>query len=191
MIFLISSNEQRQLSTIRSRSQIIRFSGLSIDEIVKLLIREEDGIAPAVAREAASIANGSFVTAKLLLDETMVSLRSELIRELDKRPMPFTHIAKSLTSNLQSLGDETQAKRDRLRMIFDFAANHFRSQLVAQLGYEDQPPTETLNRPMLSTGSLTAALKHCLEAQADTDRNATPAGLLEAWAAELASILSA
>lgn len=191
MIFLISSNEQRQLSTIRSRSQIIRFTGLTSDEIIKLLVREDDAIDATTAREAASLANGSFSTAKMLLEETMVSLRSELIRELDKRPMPFAHIAKFLTNNLQSVGDETQAKRDRLRMIFDFAANHYRTQLLAQLGKEERSAHANSNRPNLSTGTLTAAIEHCLEAQTDTDRNATPAGLIEAWAAELALMLRA
>ncbi len=191
MIFLISSNEQRQLSTIRSRSQIVRFTGLTSDEIFKLLARENDSIDASAAREAASLANGSFSTAKMLLEDTMVNLRSELIRELDKRPMPFSHIAKFLTSNLQSLGDETQAKRDRLRMIFDFAASHYRTQLLTQLGKGNRSSHANSNRPILTTGMLAAAIEHCLEAQTDTDRNATPAGLIEAWAAELASMLRA
>jgi DNA polymerase III subunit delta' len=188
VIFLISSNEQRQLTTIRSRSQIVRFQGLTLDEIQTLLVRENESLDPALLHDAALMANGSLATAKLLLDDSMVSLRRSLLRELEQRPMPFYSLAKTLTSNLQSLGDETQAKRDRLRMIFGFAANHYRSKLMSQLDARNQVENQVVNR---SASTLIAALNHCLAAQTDTDRNATPAGLLEAWAAELAAILGA
>ncbi len=191
VIFLISSNEQRQLATIRSRSQIVRFQGLTSDEIQTLIVRMNGTMDSALVQEAAALANGSLATAKLLLDDSMVSLRCDLIRELEQRPMPFYSLAKDLTGNLQSLGDETQAKRDRLRMIFDFAANHYRSQLISQLNRKNHEENDSSNRSKYTTNALAAALNHCLAAQTDTDRNATPAGLLEAWAAELAAIVGA
>lgn len=192
VIFLVGSNEQRQLPTIRSRSQVIRFQGLSVDETIELLSRRAETIDPQTIRDVAAIAGGSLTKAEMLLDDDMRELRSELYRELDSRPIPFIKIAKSLTSNLQSLGDESQAKRDRMRLVFDFAIDYFRAGLYSEqrsAAKHSSNPSPAA-RPVIDR-RMVAAMQLCLSAQNDIDRNATPAGLLEAWAAELAAILGA
>ncbi len=193
VIFLVGSNEQRQLPTIRSRSQVIRFQGLSVDETIELLSRRNSETDVETIRDVAAMAGGSLTKAALLLDADMRDLRRELYHELDSRPIPFIKIAKTLTSNLQSLGDESQAKRDRMRLIFDFAVDYFRTQLYSKAISNDSHslPTGSSASTKPIDRRIIAAMDLCLAAQNDIDRNATPAGLLEAWAAELAAILGA
>jgi DNA polymerase-3 subunit delta' len=191
LIFLIGSNEQRQLPTIRSRSQIVRFQGLGRSDLLTLMKRNvESSFDESVMLDVVGSAHGSLTRAILLLDEDVRGLRHELIQSLEARPIPFIKVAKTLNSSLQSLGDNSQAKRDRMRLIFDFAVEYFQKRLRA--GWlSDTDRSIEVRHQVDSELRLRQALEHCLAAQNDVERNATPAGLVEAWAAELSAILGA
>ncbi len=184
VIFLIGSNEQRQLSTIRSRSQIVRFQGLSNDEISTLLQRHAWTSNSEKATAIAQLACGSLVKAKALLDDDFLAFRVELHSKLQQPSIDFVALSKSVLANVQSVGEEGAFRRTRMKAIIDFAIEYYRSMLL--------PATESPNFSAItgrrSIATANRAIERCLAAQNDVDRNVTPAALLESWSAELAEI---
>ncbi len=171
MIFLIGTNEQKQLPTIRSRCQIVRFQSLSERHIATLVkkanLAEDDQHAEAIAK----LADGSMATASILSDESLRAFRTEMFRSLSQRPLAFIQLAAKMQDQLKGLEDEGSLRRKRLKLLLGFAIEFYRTQLFKEANVR-----------------VTRALAHCLAVQSDVDRNLTPAGLIESWAAELAEI---
>jgi len=180
LIFLIGTNEQRQLSTIRSRSQIVRFTGLSTLQVATLLMRNGIVSEASDAQEIASMSEGSIGLATLLSDVELRKFRSELHTMLEQRPMDFVGLAKIMLAQSQGVGEEGSARRIRLKLLFSFACDYYRSILVG-----------AANRHNISRATAARAMESCLVAEMEVDRNLTPAGLLESWAAAQAAICSA
>src|SRR6266542_1856256 len=74
---LLTDRGNELLSTIRSRTQLVRFAGLG-DAIVQTLL-EKQGIAPDVAKMAAELAGGSLTTAFALADPDATKERRAFI----------------------------------------------------------------------------------------------------------------
>jgi len=188
LIFLIGTNEQRQLSTIRSRSQIVRFKSLDVDQVATLLIRNGIVTDPAVANEIAAISVGSIGLASLLADEELRKFRRELHGMLSQRPMDFVGLSKIMLAQSQSVGEEGSARRVRLKLLFWFACDYYRSILISDRVHNQEA---VINPNKISMSAAARAMDACLMAEADVDRNLTPAGLLESWAATQAEICQA
>src|SRR5262245_59755057 len=81
ILILVGTSEQRQLPTIRSRCQIVRFRPLPEAEVVELLI--ERGVCDAAqALPAAAHSQGSLERAALWCDASLVEFRGELLAML-------------------------------------------------------------------------------------------------------------
>ena len=78
LLLLTTSTPGRLIATIRSRLVEVRFPPLSVPEIVSVLERE--GAAPADARRAAEIAQGSVEAARTYLDTGEESLRASVMQ---------------------------------------------------------------------------------------------------------------
>ncbi len=188
LIFLIGTNEQRQLATIRSRSQIVRFGRLDASHVATLLLRNGILSDANEAGEVAVMANGSIGKATLLADAELRKFRSELYAMLAQRPMDFVGISKAMLAQSQSVGEEGSARRTRLKLLFSFACDFYREILLD----DNSPQATTKNsRVRLSMATVARAMDSCLTAQSEVDRNLTPAGLLESWAAKQAELCQA
>ncbi len=185
IIFLIGSNEQRQLPTIRSRSQIVRFAGLQDKDLAVLLLRHGYVDAPDRAHAIAGISNGSITRAQSLLDEETWNFRTELHQRLGQSTIDMVGLAKSVLANTQSAGEEGPKKRAKIKLIFDFAIDYYRERL--------RPPEDSSHTNALQPSAWMAgrALACCIQAQSEVDRNITPAALVESWSTELAGICRA
>jgi len=117
VIFLISTSQQRQLPTIRSRCQIVRFQPLSKTNLAELLLRLKWVTDPSVASEFAQSAEGTLENVKFLQDDDFRVFRSELRRRLSESPLQFVELAKSIVASVDSVGSDSKEKRDRLRVI--------------------------------------------------------------------------
>src|SRR3954465_7051065 len=72
VLILIGTSEQRQLPTIRSRCQIVRFQPLTESDVAELLIEQRRCDDPALARAAAAHSHGSLQRASLWCEESLV-----------------------------------------------------------------------------------------------------------------------
>jgi hypothetical protein len=98
---------------------------------------------------------------------------------------------------MESVGTESQPRRERLKVILDFALNFYRvgmRTILAEIDNEASRPAAVERYGHLLTlgsSSFVAAVQRCMEAREHLDRMVSPASLIEAWAADLAVISQA
>ncbi len=192
LIFLIGTSEQRQLTTIRSRSQIVRFAPLSAEELAQVMVRIGliDSIADAIP--IAQSCHGSLESARDALDESMAEFRSYLGQTIASRPLDFARLSKSILAHLDSVSADGQPRRDRLKWVFDIAIDTYRVALRRQLGVDTEPANLELGHELtLDCESLGTLIRRTQQAREQVDRNVSPAPLLEAWATDITSLSGA
>lgn len=185
MIFLIGTSEQRQLPTIRSRCQVVRFSRLSDDDVALLLVRLGKVANLDQARRIASQSHGSIEVADGLLDAERTNFRDDLLGVLLGSPLNFTLLSKSIDDHLKAVGTDAQLRRERLKWILDQALDLFRDSMRGNLGLESSSP----QRLRLSPNELSSLIERTEQARGQVDRNVSHAPLVEAWSAALAASL--
>jgi DNA polymerase-3 subunit delta' len=198
ILILIGTSEQRQLPTIRSRCQIVRFSPLAESDVLALLI--EHGLCDDehAARHAAALSGGSLERALLWCDASLVEFRGELFELLSKPTIDLQPAAKRLLQFVDEAGKESAAKRERLRLIVSLAEQFFRAVLQSQYGDAsqgdpalDESSDESLDKTVraalgwMSIERPAANLEVCLQAYAYIDSNANQSLLIEWWLDEL------
>lgn len=127
IILLIGTSEQKQLPTIRSRCQVIRFSPLNEEEAARL-IRDVHCIEADQTEiaQAVGVAEGDIPAALRLLHEDSRRFREALIGALSGPfPDPVT-IRRVVTARVDEAGKEAPKKRAVLRDVFSMAVGHFR-----------------------------------------------------------------
>jgi len=199
VIILVGTSLERQLPTIRSRCQIVRFQPLTAEngEIVfRILSRESEqaGEQASVAtlRACAQACDGSLYRARQLLDPAMTDFRSHLIALLSHRPLHGVELSRDTIALVEAAGKEAPPRRARLRIVLESAVEFFRAALRHDL------TGETPNDPSLRRGisawmavasdpveEATVALQHTLDAIEAIDRNANMTMLIDAWTAAL------
>jgi len=194
LIFLISTSIQRQLPTIRSRCQMARFQPLGVDDLSQLILRHGLAETQASAMNLASQAGGSMSTVANWTNEELKAFRGELFYHLLQRPLDFTKLAKAVQGNMESVGTDSQPRRERLKVIFDFALQFYRSGMEARVNTdsgssEGSKALEAYGHlSSLPSDAFVFAIQRCMEAREHIDRMVSPASLIEAWAADLAVI---
>ncbi len=179
VIFLIGTSLARQLPTIRSRSQVIRFGSLAEEEVAAILQQEplqEDGArySSEEARRLAALSGGSVASALAGANEGLGAARKALLTCLDAPRVDSSRLAKILEEETKGAGTEASARRERLGDLIGAAISHYRDRLR---GLEPQDPSAmetTLN-----------ALEQCLAAETAIGRNANQTALIQHLAIEL------
>ena len=194
LIFLISTSVQRQLPTIRSRCQMARFQSLGVEELAQLILRQGYTQNRDDALNLATESGGSMSNVANWTNQELKAFRAELFNHLIQRPLDFTKLAKAVQGNMDSVGTELQMKRERLKILFDFALHFYRSAMGSQLNAQAGGATAAVEMEhyghlsSLQSESFVSAIQRCIEAREHLDRMVSPAALIEAWAADLAVI---
>lgn len=176
VIFLLGTSEQRQLPTIRSRSQIVRMHPPGGEEAVALMrLRGFEADVQAVER-AIELCGGDCQAAASILSEGGQGLRASLVKHLNQSPLNPGSLAQTVTATIDDLGKNASgsAKRDRLRDVFAIAVHSFRQQMAGALDQPEQLP------------SIIYRLDRSIEAIGQVQRNANQATLIECWSVDLA-----
>lgn len=190
VIILVGTTLERQLPTIRSRCQTIRFSPLATGVVRDILAREHAGetIDPASIAAAAAASGGSLVRGRLLLDPAVTAFRATLVQALARRPLAGVELARETIALVDAAGKEAPPRRARLRIVLEMAVEWFRAAVRHEAAGE-RPADPLLARAVATqpadTDELLAALQHTLAALAAVDRNANPAVVIDAWTAML------
>jgi DNA polymerase-3 subunit delta' len=191
ILILLGTSEQRQLPTIRSRCQIVRFQPLPEADVADLLV--ERGLCPdaSIARRAAAHSGGSLTLARLWCDERIVEFRRELLGILSSRECDASAAAKLVTQFADDAGKETALKRERLRLAVSIAEEFYRAvllQITAGQPPPDQELTSTVGdaiRWLPDDQAAAACLDLCLDAYGHIDANVNQATFVEWWLDEL------
>jgi DNA polymerase III subunit delta' len=190
VLILIGTSEQRQLPTIRSRCQIVRFQPLDEADVAALLVERGLCEDPALAQDAAAHSHGSLARAALWCDEGLREFRNELLGKLSASEIELTPTAKWIGQFVDDAGKDSAAKRQRLRLVASLAEEFYRAALLAIEGGAQSSDSELAK-------SVAAALRWmppdaparcldlCLDAYGHIDANANQATLIEWWLDEV------
>lgn len=173
LLILIGTSETRQLPTIRSRSQIVRFSPLAESHIVKLLVEKALVDDSQVAESVAQLADGSLDQAVQMATPELWEVHNQAVGLLDAPVLDSVKLADLVHQYSNSAGKEAPARRMALLAVLGLIARHFRRRLRAA----PHEPDATKH---------IARIDRCLDAEYHVDRNVHLQTVIQAWADDLA-----
>jgi DNA polymerase-3 subunit delta' len=197
VLILIGTSPAKQLPTIRSRCQLVRFRPLSADAVAELLVSRKLVPDAAEARRLARHSQGSIERALELADPDLWAFRNQLAKHLAQPTLDSVHLARTVSAFVEEAGKEASARRGRLRQVVGFAAEFYRRLLYAQTGAEPLGNNDEVSRlvqqvlerrPGNGPPTTAARLDRCLEAAEQIDRNANQTTLIETWLDDLAAL---
>ncbi len=203
VIILIGTSETKQLPTIRSRAQSIRFDPLSEETVARLLVEKQLVADAGEANRLAAFSAGSVSRAIALADPELWNFREELFSQLAAEPLLSYRLAPPLSAFVDAAGKEAPLRRARARLLIDFAIGFYRRLLQHQVAAGDSesesesrmPPSKdpeverhvgvALRNGHNDPEATAARIERSLEALSHIDRNANQTTLLEAWLDDL------
>jgi DNA polymerase-3 subunit delta' len=176
VIILVGTSEQKQLPTIRSRCQVIRFQPLGDQDAVRLLRDVHKIEAPeAEIAEAVRVAAGDISVALRLLNEATSEFRRSLVAAYSQEyPDPIA-IRRMVTAHLDEAGKETPKKRAALRDVLSISIEHFRARV------RQEAESGTAVRPV-----TLARLDRSVRAVRELERMANLSTLVDCFSADIA-----
>jgi DNA polymerase III subunit delta' len=192
VLILVGTSPARQLPTIRSRCQLVRFQPLPEPIVARLLLAQGHAADAAEAARLAAHAEGSPERALELADPSLWEFRETLIDNLASPSLDGLRVSGAVSTFVDEAGRDAPPRRARLRLVVGFAAEFYRRWLLVLEGAE-LPRDATLARaikkatsgPARSEGSLAACVERCLDALEQIDRNANQTTLIECWIDDL------
>jgi DNA polymerase III subunit delta' len=179
VLILIGTSEHRQLPTIRSRSQIIRFDPLTEAQVAEVLAKLPIEADDEARRLAAHLSQGSVRTALDWLDEALHAFRDRLLRQLESDDPTDGDFCKELIQFVEGAGSEARARRRRLERVLDLAIDLYRERMHRAGEARD---------PSIARRAADA-IQVVLEVQRALHANAHLPTLIDAWLIELGQVL--
>ncbi len=192
VIILVGTSLERQLPTIRSRCQIVRFQPLSEENVLQILSAEAGTSGtpadPAVLRTCAAASGGSLTRARLLLDPELTAFRGRLVALVSRRPLHGVELARETIALVEAAGKEAPPRRARLRVVLEAAVELYRAAMRTAVTGE-RPTDPALARHVDAWGAdgeeAARAIQITLDALESIDRNANLTVLIDSWTALL------
>lgn len=202
ILFLIASNPDALLPTIRSRCQMIRFAPLEANDVAALLVEQQLIESPDEAQIIAALADGSLAHAKRLIDPELRQLRTLLYDQLSHPERLGISTARQLQEGMDKLSGEVAEQRQLAHWLVRFTAEFLRSALwrlcegsqvaemnnVPHIEQADKWIDRLRSDPTAATEMVTALLDRTLQTAEHIDQNASVPLCLEAWFAELGQL---
>lgn len=180
VMFLIGTSADRQLPTIRSRAQVMRFMPLENSTVARLLLDQHVAIDESDAATIARLAGGSLAQAVELADAALADFRVRFTQALSRPTLESVRVAAMVTAFVEEVGRDAPRKRARLRQVVGFAVDFFRQQLRAGLT-DDMAGVSWASHPEIATDLI----DRCLVAYRHVDRNAHLTTTIESWMDDL------
>ncbi len=176
LLILIGSSAAKQLPTIRSRCQMVRFAPLSRKNLARIL--EKEGIVDSLEQglKIATHADGSLEQAAEMLDEVLESFREELNRILAGRKIDSHHLAERLNAFVEAAGKEAQPRRRRLRSVLRMVLEYERARGRKKHANAEEVPLDAVR------------IDRTLDALEQIDRNANLPYIIDAWAQHIGGV---
>ena len=197
VLILISTSPAKQLPTIRSRCQLVRFQPLSTEIVAELLMRHGVVESEAEARRLAAHSGGSLSRAAELADPELWAFRTQLYKQLAEPVLQSGRLAKAVVAFVDEAGREAPPRRRRARQVVGLATQFYRDLVHALSGADhtgDAELRDAVERAMRTWPgdelAAAACLERCLVASEQIDRNAYLPTLLECWLDDLSKTLA-
>ena len=194
VLILIGTSAARQLPTIRSRCQLVRFQPLAEDVLARLLVEQGVAASMEAARPLAAQSEGRFELAVEMAQPQMRPFRENLLRGLAE-PLPNSpRLSAAVLAFVEEAGREPALRRRRLAQVVCLAIEFYRQ--VARATGGAATPHDPLSTPLvdrsLATWAAAGVAANCLDRSLDAlsqiDRNVHQTALVECWLDDLAHI---
>jgi DNA polymerase-3 subunit delta' len=192
VIILVGTGVERQLPTIRSRCQIVRFRPLPDSAVERILAaeaaREGAAVDPEALRRRAVAAAGSLARGRALADPDLAEFRGRLLELLGRRPLPGVELARDTLAVVEAAGKDAPPRRARLRLVLETVVDVLRA-AVREAATGERPADAAWSRVTAAWAAdpdaAATALGHPLDALDGVERNANLTILVDAWTAIL------
>ena len=175
LFILLGTSLDRQLATIKSRCQMVRFAPLA-DEHVRQVLRQQGQTDAGLIERLIRLAAGSPGQALALADESLWQFRRTLLQGLAQPKVESVTLGRQLVEFAEEAGKETSLQRRRasqmLRLLIESLADLIR--LQAGLPARSAEPAEL---PLLASlaqrfdhDKIEALLERCLETETHLGR---------------------
>ncbi len=192
LLILIGTSAEKQLPTIRSRCQTIRFQPLSADLLSQLLLQAGLAEDAESAQRIAEYSGGSLEVAQQMADPALWQFRKPLLGQLSQSRFDSVALANTVTAFVDDAGADAPSRRIRSAQVIQFAMDFYRELLRAfsgsTAGGDEHLQAAVAHATQHWTAGPLAAeacLLRCLEAQEQIGRNVNPATLLACWVDDL------
>lgn len=184
VLILIGSTPDRQLQTIVSRCQVVRFAPLATAWVDELLLNQ--GIDDAALRaRLVRLSAGSPGLAMELADPALWDYRRELLTGLMKTPLPSVDLSHKWMDFVEEAGKESVDQRRRAQLVVRLLVDFLDDALTVSMEgaprrteADERPNLEALAR-RVGPDRLLEVLDRCLEADRHIDRRVQLVLILE------------
>jgi DNA polymerase-3 subunit delta' len=185
VLVLVGTSADRQLPTIVSRCQVVRFAPLATDVVADLLAAQ--GVGDAALRERlAQLSGGSPGLARALAAPALWEFRRSFLEGLTRPTPDAVALARSYAEFVEGAGKESAAQRERARLVLRLLIDFLDDALAVSQGATPRH-TEPADRAALEALAarlgperLLDVLERCLEADAQVERRVQLVLVLEA-----------
>ncbi len=168
LVLLIGTSEQKQLPTIRSRCQIIRFSPLNTADASRLIreVHQIDASDDAI-NQALDVSAGDMHVALRILSDDTDEFRNAFDAQLASAAPDPVAINRIITKRVEDAGKEAAKRRGAMRDVFSMAVQFYRRQLRNSAAGNGVHPS-TLNRLDRSVRALREVDRSANQASSQT-----------------------
>ncbi len=186
VILLLGTSSHRQLRTILSRCQIVRFDPLTPNEVADVLRNHPEWEVDDRIIELSEAAAGSIKTARMLADSDILQFRNDWLEQLASGDPASDDFAGTLVKFAEAAGKEAAAKRERYYFVGDQAIE-FYHQLTRKYAGQKTEGGQTmqmmLERAISSWGGslaqLAAIVERIVDFQSQIESNANAANAVD------------
>ncbi|MBI3410094.1 MAG: DNA polymerase III subunit delta' [Planctomycetes bacterium] len=190
VFILIGSSVDRQLPTIVSRCQVVRFRPLP-PPILEQILRQNDIEDSATIQRLVHLSGGSPGRALALVDPDLWEFHSKLLEGLTRPKIDAFGLAKCFVEFAEDAGKELALQRRRVSLVFGLVIAALRDALAQSQGKpagdDDKILTALTNRA--DTEKIATLIERCLEAERHLGRYVQIPLVLEALLDAMAQTL--
>ena len=194
IMILVGTSKERQVPTILSRCQVLRFAPLGM-QVVADLLREHGHVADGdQAKDLARLAGGSMEKAISLVDSGVMEFCDEFFFQLANRSTNLSGLVSLVNDFVEEAGDDvskdlkSRYQRRRLQYVLELTADFYR-QLMRKLAGVDSGQAGVGNQTVSATAdhwpgnveNALACINCCLESSTQAARNVNQKALVEHW----------
>jgi DNA polymerase-3 subunit delta' len=170
LLILLSANLDRQLTTIKSRCQMVRFAPLP-DSHVRTLLQQQGITEAGMLDRLVRLSGGSPGQALALADESLWQKRRDLLQAFSKPKIDTFNLGKDVVDFVEKAGKETAQQRRRAQELLRLLIEAFTDAMRLEAGAPARS-AEAAELPLLASlaqragrDKIQAMLERCLETE--------------------------
>lgn len=195
VLIMIGTSDQKQLATIRSRSQVIHFRRLNRNEIAQVLQSLDTSDVSLSNDEISEISAGSLNVIHQIREEGLLEFRELFLAKLASLEPMNSGFSRELAEFIDQAGKEPARRRNRIRQLADFAIQ-FYSQVARGLIDQEAQVSQSLETPVSKAVSnwktdpeaVTDCIERCMDIHLQVAANANQTTLIESWMSDLGKL---